>query len=418
MQYAVQCARSLLGSVTALLAFAGIANATTWIVDINNGAGANFLQIRDAVVASQPGDVIIVRPGAYSPLSGAYAINKGITIIGQGTVTVGILGINDVDIRNLPAGETVVAVNLTVRGWWITTCLGSVTIRESKCRSTTVQQCADVRIQSMAAIIGQVSVSNSRVEIANTTIQGDSGNDGQSCNSWWPATNGMTGLSVDGGSVVHLVRSSVFGGHGGSNSIPGDGGLGVSAYNSELWIDGGGVSTIQGGYGGWSDGCTTNWDGDNGHGVLMNGGRLIRSGVTLLPTPPQGNGAAGHPLMLLGGAIDQPVTPDSPTLELARDPLPGGGVLFTIHAPPGSVVRLNLGSQPQVLATPGIQVQNLLVKSQSFDLGITPPQGVVMKRFSISPLALPGDRLFSQAQIVMPSIAQVRRTASALVVVR
>ena len=99
-------------------------------------------------------------------------------------------------------------------------------------------------------------------------------------------------------------------------------------------------------------------------------------------------------------------------------PSAGAGVQFIVHAPAGSVVRLNLGSQAQVSTTPGILVENLLVKTQSFDLGVVPASGVVLKRLLFAPTAAPGERLYAQAQVSILSTGEVRRTSSALAVVR
>jgi hypothetical protein len=72
----------------ALLAFAAFAAAlsaqTTWIVDASNGPGTNFTEIQPAVDAASAGDVILVRPGTYAPIS----VSKGVAILGQPGFTV------------------------------------------------------------------------------------------------------------------------------------------------------------------------------------------------------------------------------------------------------------------------------------------------------------------------------------------
>ncbi|HUR26997.1 MAG TPA: hypothetical protein VM509_02330 [Planctomycetota bacterium] len=401
---------------------AGFANATTWIVDINNGPGTSYLQIKDALAAAQAGDVILVRSGSYLALNGGSAITKGVTIIGEGVVKVGTFGVNDIDVRFLPAGETFVAVNLQAYGWWFIQDAGCITIRECKStRAMTVSACADVRIQAMSSTNGGVSVSGSRVEIVDCVLYGLPGDSGQSCNSWWPASSGSPALSASSNSVVHFVRSNARGGDGGFGPSPGNGGAGVAMSNSELWIDGSGSSTIQGGYGGLADYCVSWLDGNNGVGLFASGGRVIRSGVTLLPQSWPNGGSSAPPsaaLVLQNGATDQVVTPDSPTLQFVNAPAAGTGGTFIVNAPPGSVVRLNLGREPQVLSTSGILVPNLLVKTQSIDLGVVPAQGFVTMRVGMWPHFALGDRFFSQAQVVIPSPFEVRRTATALVVVR
>ncbi len=411
---------ALLASAMAAVALAAPLLANTWIVDIDNGAGANFTQITDAVIASQAGDVIIVRPGAYIPPVNGLAINKGVTILGQGIVSIGPFGFGVVEVNGLPNGEVLLIVNLAAGGFQLSSSQGSVTIRESKAfYGITVNSCSDVRVQSMSGIVGETRVSNSRVEIADCMLRGSTGQAG--CCWGFPGGNGSSGLSVLPGSLVQLARSSVQGGNGGAtNGGPaygGAAGAGVEVHNAELWIDGGGIASIQGGLGGLGEFCV--WDGACGPGLWNDNGTVIRSGATLLPsTPPPGQcGAPGAALVLYGTAIDQVVTPDSPTLELIGNFQAGSQVTFRVHAPPGSAVRLNVGPHPQVLAAAGILVPALLIKSRSFDLGIVPPAGIVSKVISISPANLPGYRQFAQARIVLPS-GEVRRSSSSLLVVR
>ncbi len=414
--------RTLLASATVFIALAAPVLANTWIVDVNNGAGANFTQLTDALIASQAGDVIIVRPGAYVPPVNGLAINKGVTIIGQGIVTMGPFGFGGIHVDGLPAGEVLLIVNLTAGGWQLSSSQGSVTIRECKAQYggvLTVDSCSDVRIQSIVGIVRNAVVSSSRVEIADCTLYGTSG--AAACCYGFPGGNGTSGLTVNAGSLVHLARSSAIGGNGGDTlggpAQGGSAGAGVAVNNGELWIDGGGIASLQGGVGGVGDACP--YDGACGPGLWNYNGTVVRSGANLLSRfPPPGQcGAPGAPIVLGGTAIDQVLTPDSPTLELIGNSQAGSQVTFTVHAPPGSAVRLNVGPTPQVLAAPGILVEALLIKSRSFDLGIVPPAGVVSKLISISPANLPGYRQFAQARVVLPG-GEVRRSSSSLLVVR
>lgn len=409
--------RAILSIASACFVPSAIASANTWIVDINNGAGANFTQITVALAGSQAGDVIIVRPGTYTAPTGGLAIDKGVTIIGQGLVK--FSPASHAEISGVPAGDVLVIVNLSATSWIVGNSQGSITIRESTAPSgVRVTSCSDVRVQALAGIVGTSTVTDSRCEIADCTLRGAPGQG--SCCWGFPGGSGWSGLTIDSGSLVHLARSSALGGSGGdSGGGPASGGAagaGVAAYDSELRIDGGGVASIQGGVGGWGEFC--GWDGACGMGVYLGNSTLIRSGAALPGTPSPHCGAPGVPLVLGGNSTDQVLTPDAPTLELSGNPVPGGVATFTVHAEPGSVVRLNIGAQPQVFAAPGILVENLVIKSRSFDLGMVPASGIAVKNVSLSPLFPQGYRLFAQARLVYPWNGEVRRTASALTVVR
>lgn len=416
-----QRVRTLFLAAASCLATGAAAQASTWIVDINNGPGANFTQLTDAVANSQAGDVIVVRPGTYTAPWQGTAINKGVTILGQGNV---YFGTSSLEVAGVPAGEALVIVNLRPILWVVHDSPGSITIRESTAGGTvgltavTVNSCRDVRMQSMLGAIWEVSVNNSRMEITDCTLRG---HDGQNSCCWGIAGgNGRSGLSIHAGSLVHLARSSSFGGRGGdTNGGPVSGGAGAPGiwlWQSELWIDGGGIASMKGATGGWGENCP--WDGACGAGVYNDGGTLIRSGATLLPTPSPHCGAPGAAVALVGNATDQVLAADAPTLELGGSPVPGGVATFTVHAPPGSIVRFNVGAIPQVLPTAGILVENLVIKSRSFDLGTVPTSGIVVRNLNLSPALPPGYRLFAQARPVDPSNGAVTRTASALLVVR
>ncbi len=408
MQRTARLPRSLFVIASALCAMASPLLASTWIVDINNGAGAHFTQLTDAVIASQPGDVILVRAGSYNPLVGGLAIHKGVTVIGQGSVWIGPWGGGNVEVSGLPAGQVLLIVNVAARDWTVANSLGSITLRESSVdRQLVVSDSSDLRVQAMHGI-RSAEISNSRVEITDSTIHP------------LPKTYdaGQTGLTAFNASLVHLVRSSVYGGDAGvdlTSLLGKKGGAAVRITDSEMWIDGGGTATIKGGAGGYAQLCI--WDGPFGEGLVIGNSTVIRSGVSVLPAISWHCGQSGPAVVLLPGGVDQVITPVAPTLDLSGTPQPGGQVLFTVHAVPGSAVRLNVGQTPQVLPAPGILVEALLIKSRSFDLGIVPPAGTVSKIINISPLNAPGFHQFAQARIVLPT-GQVSRSGSSLMIVR
>ena len=78
----------------AVLLLVPAALANTYTVDA--AGGGNFSDIQTAILASQPGDVLLVQPGTYS----AFALDRGLTIIGYGNC--GITGA--LSIAGLPSG--------------------------------------------------------------------------------------------------------------------------------------------------------------------------------------------------------------------------------------------------------------------------------------------------------------------------
>src|SRR5262245_57101965 len=75
--------RGLFATICAVL-IASRALATTYVVDVHGGPGVDFTDLPAAVAAAQPGDVLRVMPGSYSPFTSA----EGITILGYGGPTV------------------------------------------------------------------------------------------------------------------------------------------------------------------------------------------------------------------------------------------------------------------------------------------------------------------------------------------
>src|SRR5215475_12174153 len=79
------------------------AAATTYVVDINGGAGVDFTQITDAIAAASPGDVLIVHPGAYQ----SFTLSIGLSIVGQAGVSAPA-----VQITNVPSGARAAIASL------------------------------------------------------------------------------------------------------------------------------------------------------------------------------------------------------------------------------------------------------------------------------------------------------------------
>lgn len=92
--------------LTALLLGSASCFAQTYVVDAQNGPGANFVEISQAVATVPDGAVLVVRPGAYQ----GFAITaKSIAILGGGAVTVS----GDTVVSGTLAHQTVTLRNLT-----------------------------------------------------------------------------------------------------------------------------------------------------------------------------------------------------------------------------------------------------------------------------------------------------------------
>lgn len=100
--------------IACVLAAAPTAQARTWIVDQNNGAGTHFTDIPPAVAAAANGDTLRIRPGVYSP----FATGKALALLGEaGAIVRGALPPGRpavVDISQLAAGRTFVIDRLRV----------------------------------------------------------------------------------------------------------------------------------------------------------------------------------------------------------------------------------------------------------------------------------------------------------------
>jgi hypothetical protein len=73
-------------------------------------------------------------------------------------------------------------------------------------------------------------------------------------------------------------------------------------------------------------------------------------------------------------------TPDDPWLERIGTPVSGfggKGVPLRVHGEPGSFTRLLLGKRSQVLANPAVEIELLLERIWTYDLGFIPAKGSV-----------------------------------------
>src|SRR6185295_7049913 len=122
----------------------------------------------------QPGDVIVVYDGTYSQVT---HLSKGITIVGQGVVTLADQPLAyNLQIESLPAGPPLAITNVRTQGIYINGAAASVLLQRVRAGSGVLAtNAADLRLDQMDGTLGTVSAANSRVEIASCNILGTSG---------------------------------------------------------------------------------------------------------------------------------------------------------------------------------------------------------------------------------------------------
>lgn len=136
--------RSVLFAAAALLLSTSLAAQRTWIVDRNGGPGFDFRDLAAGVAAAADGDTIIVRAGDYHP--GHLDIDKGLTLIGQGSVLVspsaigGANGFAGIFVHDLAADQPFAIRDIDLEGVFASpeiqfeNCAGVVTVQGARAR--------------------------------------------------------------------------------------------------------------------------------------------------------------------------------------------------------------------------------------------------------------------------------------------
>jgi len=121
--------------LVAAVSTAALASAQkTYIVDANNGPGADYLDLPAAVKAANHGDVLVLRAGTYTPTT----ITKGIAILGRpgAAIRTGSLFGGKLTVTGVPGGQrfrmrgVVVQELMEVESFQITGNSGSVHLEE------------------------------------------------------------------------------------------------------------------------------------------------------------------------------------------------------------------------------------------------------------------------------------------------
>jgi hypothetical protein len=119
------------------------------------------------------------------------------------------------------------------------------------------------------------------------------------------------------------------------------------------------------------------------------------------------------------------VTPPDPRLERLSTPVSGffgAPVTLRVHGEPGAFTRLFLGTEPLLVANPNIEVEALVKKRVTIDLGFMPGKGFVDYALPLGPdwpkSFYGGGRLIlGQASCIYPG-GELRRTNSLPLVLR
>lgn len=432
--------RRLLMSTAALLGLGSIAVATlskgptTWIVDDDGGPGVDFVDIPAAVMAAQGGDLILVLPGTY----GSPTISKKLTLIGDpagvslsgvvtilsapGTVTLATMTLEGLDIRG--CGQTVLLDDIQAFDGKVPVLggLGDYVVN--------VEDSNDVRFIDSALGGGKsyyhhaLRVENSRVELVTSAVDGLDGGTGQCAGFWGIGGYGGNGVEVGGTSRVHSSLTSITGGDGGGASgctFNGGGDAGSAAVvvaPSVVIVTGGSYTGGNGGSA--SHSCAIGGDAIEGTGQLRRSGVAWTRGAGGFSywSPNCGPGTA----VAISNTI---AAPTDPTLERMGIPVRGffgGPLTLRVHGDPGAKTRLFLGREPQVVTGRNIEIELLLERVVTIDLGNMPNKGYVDYVLQLGP-KLPhtylftGRQIIAQASCVYPG-GDLRRTNSVPLVLR
>lgn len=376
--------------------FAPARAGEVWIVDDDASPDADFHAIQDAIDAAFPGDVVLVLNGSYAP----FVLDRELTILGYLKDEVSVVG--TCRIVGV-AGATIAELELDRLE--LANCAGAVVVQHLEVDELDVSNCADVRLLDVE-VVPDVSgrraarVIGSRVEFVDCLLRGTDG-----ANSFPPlGQHGGDGLECTGASRVHLVRTTVRGGHG--EDMPespagsgGDGGNGLRLLQSSRAIlAGDGTSSVSGGQGGegyiryGEDGCGIDLLGTTTH--------VRHSGVTID--------------WICGNGVVEHAVPDDPIVRPPVDPAHGAFLRWEVLAQPGHHVLLTIGHEPAVVPDPASPIERLNVPLRKVDLGLVPPSGIVSYAPDLEELAgvLYGLRYVFQATVTAPS-SEVRRTNSA-----
>lgn len=391
--------------------------AATFVVDAANGPGANFTDIAPAIAAVQPGDLLLVRPGAYS----AFTVDKALTILATTNNTATSAGLA---IQNTALGQRVVVAGVTPLTASVTNCAGTVIFQNmTAVLGVTVASSRDVRLDTVriqplasATPVHALVATASRIELSNSGVLGSLGCDGCS------VTSGGNGV-VATNARLHIAGGFITGGRGSSVMVPsafaGNGGIGVrlagtaSLCATHTRIDGGlsGINdlltecTNDGVAGIALDLAATSGPNRFSATTIFNPLTFVGSFCDPAPSPPTYN-----------GPNVQPVVQD-PQLRLMTTPAAGTMQTFRVVGTSGTRAIFWLSREDTLVAGAPGEVELLVPRGRFFRPGKIPPSGTL--QFSIFlPATIPQGTVFVAQAETIPTSGVAQRSNSTVLVVR
>ena len=326
------------------------------VLVVDDGGGADFTAIQDAVAAAAEGGTVLVKAGSYD---GVAIDGKALTVVAEAGQAVQLGGA--VTVTNLAAGQTVVLHGLAASSapkklearLEITDCAGDVWVEDCAFSAAAGFELATSPISPEPVAV----VRNSdRVSLTRCTLKGTDGLAG----GFSVVHAGGALLAVD--SDVALYECDLQGGRGSDAFVNpvdlvfpgGQGGRGAEVQGGALFVSG---SSVRGGDGG--SGLSFVWScpaaGDGGDGLLLASGAPQATSLDTLfaggaagPSPPSGCSPPGSP----GQAVN--------AQSGAHAPLPGAARALEVGSPvregelagvefsgePGDLVVALVGSAP------------------------------------------------------------------------
>jgi len=351
---------------TAVLASPSASGADVHVVDAALGPGADFATIVDASLAAADGDVLLVRPGAYT---GMLLQGKGLSVFGDTGGVVQVTGITAVNAQ-APSQPTVLrklqfAGDLFTPGILdLQDAAGAIWIEQCEAGRIAMNSCDAVTLARTDVALDEgnaLSAFDSRLAAFDVEAQAGAGSpggiDGKTMESF-PGGTGGHGLRDAGSNEILVSGCTLSGGDGGPGAEPspagpcsdgGDGGSGLALLTADSIVRRQQTTLVAGAGGPGGTGCR---DGEAGAPLLLGTPR----------TPP--------PIDLPGSA--RVVRGSSPVRE-------GETLTITLEGGPGDTVLLLWSLEQGYELLPGLNGVLLLgapisVVPATF---VLPPSGVL-----------------------------------------
>ena len=375
-----------------LLALASAARADVIVVDPGGGDGSALLQA--ALADALDGDVVLVRAGTYTAFGAPVyydIVGKGLTLTSD-EAEPPVLG--PLEIRDVPAGSTVVVRGLTLSQSAVPSSAGApspgLTLIDDA-GAVWIEDCAihgqdgsDLPlIGNFPGAAGAVVVNSPSVTFQRCTLTGGRGADYSAPFGFkLYGTSGGDGLSVGDESAVAAYDCVLTGGAGGNGTTfngteSGSGGDGVSANHATLLISG---CTLTGA----SNGANTNEFDEAGSGLSalfsesverdssFTPGALVAPGIAGLPVWPAPGAVGSYPALPRGFSVSGPLQEgDAGTLSIDGTP---GDLVTLLVGPDAGFLPLS-GKQGVLLLAPPLQLVPLgaIGPSGNLVIGFTTP---------------------------------------------